>query len=144
MIETNNYHNIICIVQSDEASKAWAEFSQLVMENPELQIKRDVFEFVLNKILATRTFEVDAMDEAVNAIQKAASSPLTEEAVSWFIDSVDQIAVALKRAIPTLAPGIKGHVVKCVLMDHNKRNFTLNVTILEPSTNKEPFTVIHF
>lgn len=138
------YHNIICIVQSDEANKAWAEFSQLVMENPELQIKREVFDLVLNKILATRTFEVDAMDEAVNAIQKAASRPLTEEAVNWFIDSVDNIAAALKRAIPTLTPGQTGHVVKCVLVEHSKRNFVLNVTILEPITYKEPLTVIHF
>jgi len=143
MIESN-YHNIICIVQSDEANKAWAEFSQLVMENPEFQIKRDVFEFVLNKILATRTFEVDAMDEAVNAIQKAASKPLTEEAVNWFIDSVDNIAAALKRAVPTLAPGRAGHVVKCVLIEHNKRNFVMDVTIYEPTTYKEPLTVIHF
>lgn len=137
-------HQIICIVQSDEANKAWVEFSQLVMDNPELQIKREAFDLVLNKILATRTFEVDAMDEAVSAIQKGAVKPMTEETVNWFVDLVDNIAAALKRAIPVLSSSRPGIVTKCELVDHNKRNFTLNVTILEPIVYKETLTVIHF
>lgn len=137
-------HRIICIIQSDEANKAWAEFSQLVMNNPEFQINREAFLEVLNKILATRTYEVDAMDDAREQIRKALNTPLTDEAINWFIDAIDNIAAALKRSVPVLTPTQAGVVVKCELLDHNKRNFVMNVTILEPITYKENVTVIHF
>lgn len=137
-------HRILCIVQSDEANKAWAEFSQLVMDNPELQIKREAFDLVLNKILATRTFEVDAMDEAVSAIQKAAIKPMSEETVNWFVELVDDIAAALINAIPVLSSSRSGIVTKCELVSHARRNFVLNVTILEPFEYGETITVIHF
>jgi hypothetical protein len=137
-------HKVICIVQSDEANKAWAEFSQLVMDNPELQINRDGFNEVLNKILATRTHDDGAMDEAVKLIHKSAIRPMTEETVDWLIQLMDDIAVALKRAIPVLTPGNPGVVSKCELMSHTKRNFVLNVTIIESINPEGDWTVIHF
>lgn len=138
-----NEHHILCIVQSDEANKAWAEFSQLVMDNPEFQINRQAFDDVLNLILATRVNDVAAMDEAREQIQKAASKPLSEEAINWFIDAIDDIAAALKKAIPFLTPSCPGLITKCALLNHSNRNFVMKVTILEPLP-KENWTVTHF
>lgn len=137
-------HRIICIIQSDEANKAWAEFSQLVMNNPELVVNKYAFNNVLNMVLESRIRMPEAIDDAKKHLRDAASKPLTEEAVNWFIDAVDDIAAALKRAIPVLSSSRPGIVTKCELVDHNKRNFVMNVTILEPIVYKENLTVIHF
>lgn len=140
-----NEHHILCIVQSDELSKTWAEFSQLVMDNPEFQINREAFDNILNLILSTRVHTVTAMDEAVEQIQKAATTPLSEATVHWFIDVIDDLAVAIMKAIPCLTPANPGLVAKCALINHSRRNFTLNVTILEPlPETKENWTVTHF
>lgn len=137
-------HRIICIIQSDEANKAWVEFSQLVMDNPQFQINRDAFDSVLNNILATRVNDVEAMDEAIAQIHKGATQPLSEDAVNWIVDAIDNIAVAIKRAIPVLSETQKGLVTKCELVNRTRRNFTLNVTILEPVKTKENWEVTHF
>lgn len=137
-------HQIICIVQSDEANKAWAEFSQLVMNNPELMVNKYAFNNVLNAVLESRIRMPEAIDDAKKHLRDAVTETLTDEAVNWFINSVDDIAAALKCAIPVLSSSRPGIVTKCELVDHNKRNFTLNVTILEPIVYKETLTVIHF
>ncbi|ANH51809.1 hypothetical protein RAY_28 [Erwinia phage vB_EamM_RAY] len=130
-------HVVLCIVQSDAATEAWAELSQLVFDNPTLMFDQEDFTRLLNLALA------DDRDEMIKYIRTALTVDLNIELINWLTDSMLDIAYALRKSLPVLTPTQPGVVAKCEYLSHCRRNVVLKATILEPLP-KEHLTVIHF